>query len=96
MRIAVREFADREASDAVAWYAERSERAASDFADRLQSAFALLEQSPYAGSRIDRIHRRLPVQRFPYVVIYRVAPEVVTVVAIAHTSREPGYWRHRR
>jgi plasmid stabilization system protein ParE len=96
MRVVVRAFADREASEATAWYAERNERAANDFSERLQSAFALLGRSPYAGARIDGVHRQLPIHRFPYIVIYHVADNLVTIDAVAHTSRKPGYWRGRR
>jgi len=37
------------------------------------------------------------VNRFPYLLIFgEQSPNVVMVVAVAHTSRRPGYWRHRR
>lgn len=39
--------------------------------------------------------RRYAVRRFRYVVITAVVDEVLTVMAVAHTSREPGYWRER-
>ncbi|MBY0228599.1 MAG: type II toxin-antitoxin system RelE/ParE family toxin [Gemmataceae bacterium] len=35
--------------------------------------------------------------RHPYSVIYRVEEDgIVLVVAVAHSSREPGYWQRRR
>ncbi len=40
--------------------------------------------------------RRFLLRCFPFVVIYRErTPELVQVLAIAHTSRRPGYWRGR-
>jgi hypothetical protein len=32
---------------------------------------------------------------FPYSIVYRVESSRVLVVAGAHTSRRPGYWRDR-
>jgi len=33
--------------------------------------------------------------RFPYLLVYRVIRDHIEVVAIAHESRDPDYWRHR-
>ena len=33
--------------------------------------------------------------RFPYVIFYAEYPERVHVLAVAHTSRRPGYWKKR-
>lgn len=35
------------------------------------------------------------VSGFPYGVVYFVEHEVVTIVAVAHAKRRPGYWRDR-
>jgi toxin ParE1/3/4 len=39
--------------------------------------------------------RRCVITRFPYVVFYENEPGRVHVLAIAHTSRRPGYWKSR-
>lgn len=39
--------------------------------------------------------RRVPVPRFPYLVFYVVTGDV-TVLAVAHAKRRPGYWSRRR
>jgi hypothetical protein len=33
------------------------------------------------------------VKRFPYRVVFQAEGDRVTVVAIAHHGRRPGYWR---
>ncbi len=43
----------------------------------------------------DARYRRIVVRRFPYLVFFEVRGETVEVVAVAHASREPGYWRAR-
>jgi len=39
--------------------------------------------------------RRLPLRRFPYFIVYRELQEYLEVVAFAHQSRRPGYWKTR-
>lgn len=40
--------------------------------------------------------RTWPLKDFPYTLVYRVQGEDITVMAVAHQSREPGYWVGRR
>ena len=43
------------------------------------------------------VFRRVRVRKFPYVMFFCVlSNDIVGVVAVAHTSRRPGYWRRRR
>lgn len=39
--------------------------------------------------------RKAVVRRHPYLVVYAVMPEQIVVLAVAHTSKQPGYWRER-
>lgn len=39
--------------------------------------------------------RRFVLSKFRYDLIYLVRTEFVWIVAVAHHSREPGYWRER-
>lgn len=50
------------------------------------AASRFLEQ---IGASIERI------VRLRYAIFYLLTPDAVTVIAIAHTSRRPGYWRNR-
>ena len=44
----------------------------------------------------DSEFREAGMTDYPYSVIYRVLPSGdVQVIAVAHASREPGYWRGR-
>ena len=58
----------------------------------------LLERMPNAGRLWSD---DLPVRRFyvgkpwPFVVVYLPTDDELIVVAVAHTSRKPGYWRDR-
>jgi plasmid stabilization system protein ParE len=39
--------------------------------------------------------RRALVKRHPYLVVYALLPAQLVIIAVAHTSRRPGYWRQR-
>ncbi len=39
--------------------------------------------------------RKVPVKRFPYHVVYLPWEGACRMLALAHDSREPGYWLAR-
>jgi hypothetical protein len=39
--------------------------------------------------------RKAVVRKTPYRLVYAILPAQIVVVAIAHTRKVPGYWRHR-
>lgn len=46
-------------------------------------------------SRLDPRVRVRYLRRLRYGIFYLVELDVITVVAVAHTSRRPGYWLSR-
>jgi plasmid stabilization system protein ParE len=80
-----------------AFYRKRSPLAAIAFARQIDGALARVAESPLrypSGEHGTREHV-LP-SRFPYTIVYRVYQKVIVIVAVAHQSREPGYWRGRQ
>jgi hypothetical protein len=57
----------------------------------------LLPQSAPQWPRIEAAFeiRRAKVKHHPYLVVYAILPDQLVVLAIAHTSKRPGYWRER-
>jgi plasmid stabilization system protein ParE len=96
MRLIVLPLARREFDDAFEWSKSTFGRAA---AARLQRRFEqagrMLMRQPEIGAPTSRQARKLPLGKFPYTLVYRVQGEVITVIAVAHQSRMPGYWRGR-
>ena len=88
--------ADDEAKVALRWYAARSPREARRFDSALGRIFDEIVGRPDRYPRLDSEFREAAVPRFPYSVIYRALPTGdVQVIAVAHASRAPGYWRDR-
>lgn len=50
---------------------------------------------PFAGSPATKNTRRVLLKKFPFAVVYRPDAEGITVFALAHHSRRPGYWQSR-
>ena len=61
--------------------------------DEFRAALRFLQEFPSAVASHEGI-QRIPVRGFPYVLVFDVATN--RVLALAHTSRRPGYWRDRR
>ena len=89
--------ASEELEAAIRWYEHRREGLGAELYDAIGAGLALLGTHPEIGAlRPERLStRQLVVQRFPYKIVYRVRATDLYVVAIAHTSRRPGYWKDR-
>ncbi len=97
MRILWQNHAKLEFSEAVQYYRTN---AGSDVArefnqETLRVTRQLLEH-PEIGARIHHEIRRYPLHDYPFNIIYRLTPEAIIIVALAHHSRRPGYWAGRR
>ena len=65
--------------------------------DAIAATIDLIRTHPEIGTaRRGRLpSRQMAVHGFPYRVVYRIREDDLYVVAIAHTSRRPGYWTNR-
>ena len=95
MRVEFHSAAAREVEDAQAWYEERSLLAASAFLRELSVAVNRIREAPNQHAASEHGARRVLLRRFPFTLHYRVGSEVVTIVAVAHHKRRPGYWQSR-
>lgn len=87
--------AEEEFAEALLWYSKRSLRAADELDNELDQAICKIAAAPNRYPSFDDRHNFYLLRRFPYYVLYKIESEVVLVVAIAHTSRKPGYWQDR-
>jgi toxin ParE1/3/4 len=51
---------------------------------------------PESGTEFTVSTRGRITSNFPFWVIYRADAAEVTIIAIAHQRRKPGYWRRRK
>jgi len=86
----------KEARKAYRWYLRRSAVAAR----RFQAAFeAALEQIVQVPDRFPvYLHgtRHCLLRRFRFILVYRQTADRLQLVAVAHASRRPRYWKRRK
>ena len=61
----------------------------------VESTIERVMEAPDRWRVVEQDVRRCLTHVFPYAVLYSVEPDFVLIIAVAHGSREPGYWRSR-
>lgn len=84
-----------EYADAVQYYAEQRLEVAQAFVDAIEDAVYRIRESPTRYVAIDEDVRRCMTRRFPYGILYTIEQDYILILAVAHCSREPGYWKSR-
>ena len=85
-----------EVREAWEWYAEKSDDAAKGFRAELELAVAQAASHPHRWPRYIHDTQIILFRRFSYLLMYRVIDQQIFVVAVAHSSRRPGYWASRQ
>jgi plasmid stabilization system protein ParE len=96
VKIRIFSEATAELEEGLNWYAVRSPDAERKFALAIDRALTQIATEPSRFAEVAASHRACRVEKFPYQIVYRVDGNVVTIVAVAHAKRRPGYWRRRR
>lgn len=92
--------ASQEAIEAASWFESSLPGLGEEFFAAIKKGIDAIEEDiiplsplPYASnSRV----KRLILDRFPYSIIVLEAPDEVVLVAVAHHSRKPEYWKNRK
>ena len=79
----------------VAYYHRVEEGLGTKLLEAVQDATARALAYPLAGSPAQYNTRRVFLRDFPFALIYRSDDQGITVYALAHHARRPGYWRSR-
>ena len=87
--------AEAELFQAAEYYERQRLGVGARFLDAVEAVKTEIEHFPAIGQVHDGWFRSLCVQGFPYIVVYQDRPEECLIVAIAHSSRRPGYWKVR-
>jgi toxin ParE1/3/4 len=77
------------------WYLSRSFDASLGFLSDIYDALEGISQAPGRWPKHLFGTRRFVIQRFPFSLIYLDDPEIITIIALAHSKRKPGYWKGR-
>jgi|SRR5579871_681356 plasmid stabilization system protein ParE len=84
-----------EFEQAADWYLARSRTAVVNFIKSVSDAFDAISQAPQRWPKYLHGTQRFLLRGFPFSIVYFDDPDAVNIVAVAHTSRKPGYWKPR-
>lgn len=96
MRLLYRRDAVADVASAHAWYEAQRQGLGDEFLESLRHAEEAVLASPCTYRVIHRDTRRFLLRRFPYQLLYRVADEMVVVVACFHVRRSARGAKVRR
>jgi plasmid stabilization system protein ParE len=96
MRLALHRHARKEIADAAAFYNKRNASVATRFLDDLERVLQQVARDPRRYRLIEPNLHQARIPGFPYVLIYRVDPSEIFVLAVKHDRRQPDYWRYRQ
>lgn len=95
MRLIIRPEAESEMLDAIDWYEARSPGLGSELLRCLDACFQRVLRNPEFYPVVHRNVRMAIVRRFPYLVLYRLGDESISVIAVFHAKRDPKIWKSR-
>ena len=100
MRVRIHEEAAQDAIAAAAWYEAQRPGLGGEFYEAFESAVLSIKEgrvplSPMVGDSGAKGAKRFILKRFPYDVVTVEKSNELLIVAVAHHSRKPGYWKDR-
>jgi len=87
--------AEAELREAFLWYFDKSPLAADAFGTEVDDAIDGLEETAADWPKDEDGIHFYHLKHFPYTVRYEIDGSEVTVLAVAHQRRAPGYWGQR-
>lgn len=84
-----------ELSEAAHFYEEHQEGLGERLLVAVEEAIAFIKKHPIIWHPDEQGRRKHRVKRFPYLIIFKIKNDTIFILAIAHTSRHPGYWKMR-
>lgn len=94
MRVEIHDEAIQELRDEAQYLDERRTGYGDRFFAAAAEAVSLIVQFPEIGRREGPV-RMKRILDFPHSVVYYLRRDVIRIIAFAHGSRRPGYWRNR-
>ncbi len=99
MKLVLHRLAEREMEDAFWTYEDQADGLGTSFLDQVQRSARHLLTFPESAPVTRRIGnvpiRKRVLARFPYDLFYTFDNDALSILAIAHQKRRPGYWIER-
>ena len=86
---------DADVEAAFDWYAVEEAGLGFEFLKELRATYQRILDEPFAYQELRSGIRRALTRRFPYAVYFSVEDDIIVVVAVLHTARDPAEWQRR-
>jgi hypothetical protein len=87
--------AEQEMIEAALYYQSLSSGLGNEFLAAVERAVHSIATSPQTWPILEGDLRRRLIKRFPFGILYRIEPDEILIVAVAHLRKKPGYWKKR-
>jgi plasmid stabilization system protein ParE len=81
--------------EAIRYYARIRSELGMSFVTEVEGAIERARRFPLAYGKVTDELRHIITRRFPYVIVYEILQDRIFIWAVAHASRDPGYWKRR-
>jgi toxin ParE1/3/4 len=77
------------------WYANQKEGLNKEFVETVKSAITKLAENPFVYRPRNQKLRFKHLDRFPYIIVFKIIRETIMVYAVIHDKRNPKLIRKR-
>ena len=86
---------DADIEAAFNWYESEERGLGLVFLEEVRAAYNRILENPFKYEVIQSGIRRTLTRRFPYAVFFSVDDDVIFIIAVLHTARDPEEWQFR-
>lgn len=86
---------DADIEAAFEWYESEQPGLGLEFLDELRAAYTRILDGPFKYQVLRSGIRRAITRRFPYAIYFSVENDLIVVVAVLDTARDPAEWQLR-
>lgn len=84
-----------EFQEAASYYHAHNSQLSARYIAAVEDAISRIVEAPRRWPVIDEDVRRCRTRVFPYGILYTLESDHVLILAVMHSSREPGTWKKR-
>jgi plasmid stabilization system protein ParE len=77
------------------WYETEEAGLGLEFLEKLRAAYLHILENPFGYQELRAGIRRALTRQFPYAVYFSIEGDMVLVLAVLHTARDPAEWQRR-
>ena len=88
-RVSIEEDAKFDIAEAYDWYLKISEKICTSFLLELKKTLDYLIENPFLFQLVYKDFRKVPVKRFPFVLLYKIETDIVKLYRVFPTNMDP-------